>query len=250
MEFENLELKIDVGAAKEITVRQGEAAKVHDPVRVDIVGLLSAPAKFYQARKELISRSGDGYDNLYFDRRETMVIVDRQKRMIRLLHQESSPFSTSITGVLEISPEFAALNINTGKVFTPAELGKLLRSRRHLFPNQENGMKLVGDLLGFTATVNTQVENKQDTRANKRTSVETAVATNLPVEFQLRIPIFKGAEPEVVNIEILLDTRGAGVVECFLEAPEISQKIEERRDQIFEAELKPFIDDKITILEI
>ena len=240
----------------EIIVRHGDAPKVYDPIPVRITGQISAPRRFYDSRKhipaviELITEDGNkpgtGY---YFEKAHTHVIVDRHLAQITLIRNESYQFREEITGGLEYSPEYESLGINAGKAYSALDLSKVLRQHRYLFPDREAGMRLVTELAQFKAVVTAETENTKDQRGNKKNALAVAVDTNVPLEFQLRIPIFKGFSPVDLKIEIVLDSRGH-VVDCFLESPEALQTINDTRDLIFNEQLAAFMEDGITVIEI
>lgn len=237
---------------REIIVRKGNAPAVYDPVPLRINGQITAPARFYEARKAITIPLSDTVDisRPYFDKQLTHVLVDREAGTITLTVNESDNFYTQVVGTLGFSPEYEMLAINTGRTYTPAELGKLLRKNRHLFPDVEKGMELVSQLLNFKAKTTADVQQAQDTRGNKKNNFEIAVETNTPLDFRLKIPIFKGFAPVTLKIEISLDSRAAGIVDCFLESPDALKQIAEERDAIFTKQLETITADGITVIEL
>lgn len=245
MEDTKLQIQVKEGVT-DVIVRTGEAPAVYDPIAVVISGQITAPRSFYDPRKGQTKEDGSPY----FGIKETHILVDRYKGTIKLIHGESEKFGTGITGTLELSKEYKDLGINEGKSYTPAELAKKLRNLRHLFPDKETGMKLVGELMQFNAKITSNVEQKQDTRANKKNLFESAVETNIPETVNLNVPIFKGFKPVNLKIEIVLDARSQTAVDCYLESPEALQTINDERDKIFDEQLSQFKTDKLTIIEL
>jgi hypothetical protein len=233
----------------EIIIRHGDAPKVYDPIPIRITGQITAPRKFYDSRKSFLVMETTESEIPYFHRTETHVIVDRHQGHITLIRNESDQFREEITGRLEFSPEYEMLGINGGKSYQANDLAKLLRQYRYLFPDRDAGMRLVTELAQFRAVVTAETENSKDQRGNKKNALAVAVDSNVPLEFQLRIPIFKGFSPVDLKIEIALDSRGH-VVDCFLESPEALQTISDTRDLIFDEQLNAFLEDGITVIEI
>lgn len=249
---EGVTQELEVSGIQEIIIRKGEAGKVYDPEPVKINGTITAPRSFYDPRKKAdLSQRVEGQPfTPYFHPHHTHVVVDRENGQIQLINQENSRFASIITGTLSGSKDYKDLGINSLTPRSPGDLGKLLKRYRHLFPNQEDGMKLIGELLNFSATINTNVEKKEDQRANKKSLLAQSVETNIPLSFYLNVPVFKGSDPVKLKIEINLDSRGSGMVDCYLESPEALDLINTQRDEIIDTQLSAFIEDGISVIEI
>lgn len=243
-----MENKIEIKTSEGVTdvmVRHGEAAKIYDPVAVKISGQITAPRSWFDPR---VGQSKPN-NTPYFGIQETHVLSNRYSGTIVLIHGENEHFRTEITGTLDVSPEYKELGINSGKSYTPQELGNKLREMRYLFPDKEQGMKLVTELKNFTATVSASVEDKKDTRGSKKSLLDVSVESNIPLEIMLKIPVFKGFAPIDLKVEIVLDSRGHAV-DCYLESPEATQIIKTERDQIFDLQLAAFSEYGLSIIEI
>lgn len=239
--------KITINAQPgELVIRHGAAPEIHDPVQLVIKGQITAPRRYYDARKNLLTALGMPY----FALATTHIVVNREKMSICLKHNEHDKFGSIITGELELSAEYKELSINSGSAYTTADLAKKLRNVRYLFENREEGMKLIGALMKFTGTINAQVEAHKDTSGNKRTLHDVAVVSNIPEFILLKIPIFKGQDPTRLKVEINLDTRSNTAVDCYLESPEALQIIHDERNKIIDEQIDPFIQDGITVFEV
>ena len=62
------------------------------------------------------------------------------------------------------------------------------------------------------------------------------VESNLPESFTVKIPIFKGSEPETFSIEIIAHVEGRHAV-LELISPDAAAVVEEVRDKLIDAEL-------------
>ena len=215
--------------AGELIIREGSAPDIPEPVKLFFSGQINSATNFYQSRKHLLVKIESGEEQPYFDARKMYVSVGKENGCITLYCDENSATGTEKFGKLELSTEYKKFGINAGKSYTPAELAKLLKSNRHLFPDKEKGMELIGILNAYKANVSTDVEKEQDSRANKKQSQETKVTSNIPEGFKINIPIFKGFKPAKLNVEISLDASGHTLA-LFLESPEAQDIIAEQKN--------------------
>lgn len=243
-----MENKIEIKTSEGVTdvmVRHGEAAKIYDPVAVKISGQITAPRSWFDPR---VGQSKPN-NTPYFGIQETHVLVDRYGGTITLIHGENEHFRTEVKGTLEVSPEYKEIGINSGRAYTAQELAKKLREIRYLFPDREKGLEIISELMNFSAKVTGNVEDKKDTRGGKKNLLEVSIETNAPLEFKLKIPVFKGFQPVELKIELVLDSRGHAV-DIYLESPEAAEIIKKERDQIFDLQLAAFIEYGLSIVEI
>lgn len=244
MEKHSIEVKAAEGVT-DVMVRYGEAAKIYDPVPVRISGQITAPRSWFDPRLGQKKENGAPY----FGIQETHVLVDRYGGTITLIHGENEHFRTEVKGTLEVSPEYKEIGINSGRAYTAQELAKKLREIRYLFPDREKGLEIISELMNFSAKVTGNVEEKKDTRGGKKNLLEVSIETNAPLEFKLKIPVFKGFLPVELKIELVLDSRGHAV-DIYLESPEAAEIIKKERDQIFDLQLAAFIEYGLSIVEI
>lgn len=119
------------------------------PVKTNLFGTIGAPFEY------LIKRVETGQ----FTQERSHLIVDREKVSLTLIINEDDEYERGvISGLLESHPKFIEFGINTGKVWTPIELGMFFKMNRAFFPDKKNNMQLVTDLMNFTATVNNKLE--------------------------------------------------------------------------------------------
>ena len=98
-------------------------------------------------------------------------------------------------------------------------------------------MMLVNLLKRFTAKVNTEVEREEKDNGSVTDVYRKVVDSNLPEAFAVRIPIFKGSQPEVFSIEIIAHVEGKHAV-LELISPDAEAIVEEVRDKIINAEIE------------
>jgi len=232
-------------AYAEVTVREGEACKLLDPkppVKVNITGTIGTPAEFLKKR----------IDTDQINQKRCHALVDRVQIEITLVINENDEYLRGqIVGKLEIHPKFSESGINTGKVWTPSELGMFFKMNRSMFGDKQVNMKLVTELMNFTATVNNKIERSVKETGDRTDNFAQAVNSNLPGSFTLTIPIFKGMKPETLEVETFAKINGREV-SFVLISPGANQTVEEIRDKIIDEQLEQIreIAPGIAIIEV
>jgi hypothetical protein len=231
--------------AAEIVLREGAAIKLLDPkppVKTDISGVLWTPAEY------LTKRVNAGQ----FTQELSHILVDRNKIQIKLVINENDEYVRgTVVGTLETNPKFAEFGINAGKVWTPVELGLFFKMNRAFFPDRNTNMKLVSELMNFTATVNSKIERSAKENGNVTDNFAQVVDSNLPASFTLEIAIFKGAPTEILEVETVAKIDGRDVA-FMLISPSANQILEDVRDDAIDAELAKIRDiaPNIAIIEV
>jgi hypothetical protein len=229
----------------EIVIREGAATKVLDPkppVKINLMGIIGVPVEFLTKR---LSEPDQ------IDPKRCHVIVDREKITLTLVMNENDEYSRGIvTGVLEEHPKFREFGINSNKLWTPTELGMFFKMNRSFFPDKNVNMKLVTDLMNFTATVNNRIEKVVKEGGDRTDNFMQAVNSNLPQSFMLSIPVFKGMSPENLEVEIFAKINGREI-SLALFSPAASQILEEIRDRAIDFQVNAIRDlsPEIAIIE-
>ncbi len=211
----------------ELVIREGDAAKIYEERILEISGTIEAPRKFLEKRKK---------DH---EIQDAHVVFNREKMQIVFTLDEREHFKTTITGTLIKNPDLEVYGINKGKEFTILDLQKFLKLRRSHFTDREKNLLIVTNLGKFKAHVSTELEQNKDTRGNEKNLKETKITTELALDFDLSIPIFKGGENKKFKVEICFDVRDAAV-SVWLESPELQEIIDGDRDGILNTELEAF----------
>lgn len=201
----------------EVVMREGEALPLHEPVKVQISGILDSPARWLEKRQELQQITNKCH-----------VLVDREKLLIGLQINENAHYGTKIRGTLTFTDAFMKFHINDGHSFTLVELAKLFKMNRSFFETKQKAMELVTTLQNFKGTVNRDLEVSNDNRGNKKVDLVQAVESNLPEAFTLHLPIFKGLEAEDVVCEVYVDPDDWS---CQLISPDANDIVERYRDE-------------------
>ena len=178
----------------DVVIREGEALPLHEPVKVEISGILDSPARWLEKRPELQQITNKCH-----------VTVDRDGLKIVLQVNENAHYGTRIVGKLTLSDAFRKFHINDGHSFTLNELAKLFKMNRSFFETKQQASELVTLLQNFKGKVNKDLEASNDNRGNKKVDFVQAVESNLPEAFTLRLPVFKGMDAEDVECEVYVD---------------------------------------------
>ena len=231
--MENQQEKINVNVAEgvsEIIIRHGDAPKVLDPkapLEVRICGTLNAVAEYLKKR----------IDTGQFKQENCTITVNRENVSIVLLFNERDAYSHgTVSGRLQMTPDFKCLHINDGHVWAPTELAMLLKMHRYWFKDRAECMRIVSLLMNYTATVNQKIEQSIKENGSGKDNFEQVVNSNLPESITLNVPIFKGYQPEALEIEFFAKVDGRDVSFTLLSAG-ANESLETIRNTAIDAEL-------------
>lgn len=216
----------------EIIIR--EVAKVNElevkaPIKLDIRGTIGSVAEF-------LSKRHDQEDQI--NQKRCHILVDREKISIKLVFNENDEYQFgNITGTLAEHPKFKEFGINSGKVWTPTELGMFFKMNRAFFTDKSENMKLVTELMNFVATVNNSIERSAKENGDRSDKFQQTVNSNLPKAFTLKIPIFKGTPAETLEVETFAQVNGRDVAFVLL-SPAANQTMEDIRDKVVDDQIE------------
>jgi hypothetical protein len=233
MQNEKFQVTLSEGVQKaEIIVREVKEVNelpVLKPLKLAISGTIGAPLEFLTRRK-------DEFEQI--NQKRCHILVEREEISIKLVYNENDEYNTgSITGVLESHPKFVEFGINTGKVWTPAELGLFFKMNRSFFATREENMKLVSELMNFSATVNNSIQRSVKESGDRTDNFEQVVNSNLPKSFVLIVPIFKGNKAETIEVETFAKINGREVAFTLL-SPAAQATQEDIRDKVVDEQLE------------
>jgi hypothetical protein len=215
----------------EVIIREGNAVELIEPqppVKTDISGVISVPLEYLE------KRIGTGQ----FTQERSHLIVNREKIRLLLVINEADAYGRGeVKGKLEFHPKFIEFGINIGKVWTPTELGMFFKMNRAFFSDRNVNMKLVTDLMHFTATVNNSIERSVKENGDHTDHFAQTVNSNLPPSFTLNIPVFKGMPGETLEVETFAKISGREVSFTLL-SPGANQTLEEIRDRVIDFQLE------------
>lgn len=229
---------------KEVVIRQGEAPKVLDPkapLAYEAKGQLSSIRRFLQKR----------IDAGQFEQKDCTLYVNREEVSMVLIFNERNAYERgTVSGVLELHPDFKSLCINKSVAWSPVELAMLLKMHRYWFIDRGEGMKLITTLMNYKADINQKVEQTVEGNGSRVDNFAQVVNSNLPASITLNLPIFKGSNPQPVEIEFFAKVDGRDV-QFILMSPGANEALEAYRDKAIDGELEAIdkIASGITIIE-
>jgi len=215
----------------EIIIR--EVAKVNEleikaPLKLNIKGVIGSVQEF-------LSKRNDQQDQI--NQKRCHILVNRENISIELIFNENDEYlSGKIKGTLEEHPKYKEFGINSGKVWTPTELGMFFKMNRAFFPDKSENMKLVTELMNFIGTVNSSIEKSAKENGDRSDKFAQTVNSNLPSSFKLNIPIFKGTNAESLEVETFANVNGRDVAFVLL-SPAANQTMEDIRDKVIDEQL-------------
>ena len=233
--MDNLHLKIE-GGPGELIIRQGSALTLKDPKKIQVTGNINAVKEFLDKRTAI---NGSVLQKL--EKKSAVIVVDEEKGTISLFLDPENVDGTEIVGKLEATEYLQQFHLNGQKSFTQTELVKILRFSKQLFETPDKHEALLKAYQAFDFTANIKAAQEADLRGNKSNSLQKIIKTNLPEDFILYLPIFKGQARESFRVEICYDTSDASI-KFWFESPELKALIDQRKIEIFEEELKTYQD--------
>jgi len=248
METEKLQISLAPGAERaDITIREvaeTNELKIKAPIVIAILGILACVFEFLSKR---ISETDQ------INQKRSHVLVDRKAMSIELITDEHDAYKRgSVKGKLEYHHKFLEFGINDLKYdWAPNDLGQFFRMNRAFFPNRADNMELVSKLKSFEATVNIKMEKETKENGSFKDNYSGLVNSNLPEGFKLLIPLFKGYQPEEIEVEFAAMINGRNVF-LQLVSPGANQAVEEIRDKAIDEQLEKIraLAPDIAILEI
>lgn len=216
-------------------IRFGEALPLKEPKAVSIDGTIDAPARWVEKRKDDIKQA------------DAHIIVDRDHMSITLNIDENSAYSDQIKGTLTLSSEMQEFGINTGEYMSCFDMSDRIKQLRSYFETQQEAMKLVSELRNFKAKIDKELELSDDKRGNQRILKSQFVESNLPKDFKIQLPIFKGMKKETIQVEVEINQND---LSCTLVSPEAHDIVIQQRDVHMDAVIDRIKDAAPTIVII
>ena len=238
----NTDVKVSVSTESDkTTLLIGTALTPKEPIKLVINGNFQAVGKFIENKRN----SADHLQRI--DQKSAVVICNAEKLTISFLADPNDQFATEVNGKAEFSKELELFGINQNKFFNREQLIKLFRFNRRFFPNKEENAKILQSYQNFKASVNKEIGANSDQRGNVQSHLSKAVKTDLPENFVIAIPIFKGEEVNTFPVEICIEENDSGV-RFWFESIELAELLELKKEQLFARELE-FCKDLAVIFE-
>lgn len=232
MQNENLQINFAPGMAKaELVLREGAATKELEPkapIKTRLTGTIGSVVEYLTKR----------IDTKQFAQKDCHILVNREKVEITLITNEADEYRRGeITAKLSYNPKFIEFGINTSKVWTPTELGLFIKMNRAFFASKSANMNLVTCLMNFTADVSNKIERAVKENGDRTDNFAQVVNSNLPESFTIQMPIFKGMQPETIEVETFAQVNGREVSFILL-SPGAQATLEDLRDKVIDEQVE------------
>jgi len=203
-------------------LKEENVLPVARPIKVGIIGTPGTIRDFLDKRINELPQ------------KQCHVLVDRDNNKIVLVINESDHYTVgTITDKLEFHPKLIEFGINMKKGWDPLELGQFFKMNRSYFYDRAENMAIVATLRDFKAKVDVSIEKMKSDVGSFADNYSGAVTSNLPGEFKLNIPVFKGGDRETLEVEIWATVTGRDV-SLQLVSPGAVNFMEEERDKILD----------------
>lgn len=166
---------------------------------------------------------------------KSLIYVNRSKGTINLKINPTDAYSSEIKSSLELSEHMTKFYINTNKMFGQEELLKLIRFNRLKITSAD---KIISELkiLKFKSSIDV-TDEKKDNRSQFQKNQSKKVETNLPEQFIIVVPIYKGYPPIEFGVDLIMQTTET-TVSFALESTELAELIESQRESYIDEEVK------------
>lgn len=213
---------------KELVIRHGDAQPIILPLQLSASGTIGAPAAFFAVRTatEILKE-------------KAIVLYSYEELFIKLSVDPTDKFAAVINGKLVKNPALQPFGINENHTFSTEELISLLKLNRLYFADREACMSIVTNLKKLKVSAQTEIEKTDDSRGNKKNLAEVKVTTEIPLDFTLKLPLFKGGKDVKFKVEVCFDLRDAAL-EFWLESVELAELLLGNRKELIDAELAKF----------
>lgn len=231
--MENINLKLESFEGNELIIREGQALPPVAPKRIAIAGDIRSVSAFVAKRDRMLADAGLQEINP----ERAVVTVDKEAMTITLELDPEYQYGTVVTAKLESNPDLKQFQINGNKTFKQKELVDLLKFSRLHFKDFDKHGTLLRAYQTFNAKAFIDMASESDNRSNKAQSYSKKVETNLPTDFVMNIPIFKGQEKKRFHVEICFEVTDGGC-NFWFESVELKELQDIESEKILREELK------------
>lgn len=222
--------KIQIIAAPGVSVieiREGKAAEIKEPAKVNITGVLGAPFEYLDSSKLSDQKPEKSH-----------VLINADKGTIILIIDEKDHYQSKITGALELFEDLVAFKINTEERRNNSDLIRFLKRTKFYFPDPEFHQKFLEKIQKFSASVTTAIKDERDNGGNSINSIEKKVTAELgPLKFKLEMPVYRGYPKVSFEVEVCLDPTDKAI-NFYLESVELFTLIKELKEQYLTEEVE------------
>lgn len=174
-----------------------------------IQGSINTPLEYLTKRHEHNS----------IDKKMSHIEFSYERSMILLVVNEDSHYSGDVVGRMIKTEVLKNLKINTGETWSCFELADFFRLNRTIFADKAQCAKLVTELNNFKAKVDKETEVSKGNRGGYDLRKRQVVESNLPEEFKICLPVYKGLGKSTIEVEIDITP---STLDCMLISPELA----------------------------
>ena len=212
----------------EVIIRYGDAAPVKEAQAIVVSGAINAPSAFHAIRPGVKDKS--------------LVRFSRKNLDIVFMANPEDEDAAVITGKLLTNPDLEKFKINKGEdaLWTIGGLASFIKQNRIFLGDSDEAVaKLISELKAYKGKVTIDLEQNKNDRGASKSSIETKVDNNVPVDFKVKLPLFVGYTEKTFRVEICFDHTEGGV-KLWLESAELQELFFKERDRILDEEIKKF----------
>lgn len=222
--------KIEVAVnGNELIIREGKAAELFPPRKVELSGNIEAPGEYFTKRKNEIEPL----------LQKTNVVFDEEGLSILLTVNENDHHAITVSGKLEFFKEFLEFGINRNKKYTVDSLYKMLQLKRAYFKNREDHATMLDQLKKFQAKTEIEFASTNDFKGSVAFKKIEVCKTNLTYIFTLQLPIYKGMNQYAFPVEIYFEPNDGSII-CWLVSEDLAELEIKIRDEVMAEQKKIF----------
>lgn len=222
----NINVKVE---GPNVVIRTGEALPLKEPKIINLDGSIVGPVEFVRKRKD------DFPANLVH------LTYSIREMFIKLVLNENSYYSATVRGSLKENPELVAFGINKEAYRNVKDLQKFLRLRKYFFVDPSQHAAIIANLSKFNAEITSKIKDENDNRGKVDRSLSMDVKTDIPLSFDLSLPIFLGQPPKKFKVDICFEVRDTNEIVTWLESTELQELVMGDRENL--------VFDQVTILK-
>jgi hypothetical protein len=228
MEKNQFEINVSPDPNGRIFIYQGDAPKVREKGRLNINGLISAPASYARIR-----------NGVTINQHNSHVLVDGEAGRITLIIDEASELYDKVVGSLKVNPLFAELGINSlNTSYTVSQLARALTMKLAHFKSPNQHASLLTALNNVSINMETKYEAKNDRQGTVGKSIIKEITTKHDFSFVLETPLFVGMTKASIMVYVEYEPLDGGGLSAYLVAPSLELLIEQEKTAIIDAQLE------------
>lgn len=187
------EVKLNIQEPGTYIIKFGSKPQDREESPVIIAGNIDVVSTFIEARIAEVMM------------KPSFIKIEEEGR-ITLVVDEKSYFKKTVSGKLELHPDFVKWGINTEKQYSSSDLAQMIKMNRYMLPSTTQAMELVTVFQNLKAKVQKEIELSDDKRGNK-TNLQSQVVLNMsiPTGFSIKTPLFKGFPSVQIEVEIAIN---------------------------------------------